>query len=255
MLTLKHMDKDSNIEKELEEKKLVREFFNHKKGGFYIEVGANEPDPLYSQTLHLEEKLEWRGLLIEPIDYLAKKLRETRPTSIVIEAACTSSEKVGNCFLSIPVTKEGDISGHASLETNIDHSLLLETRKLQVSARTLNSIIEEHANGSQIDILSIDVEGTELDVLKGANLKVHSPRLIIIEDRLVFLGKHLYLKKYGYKIFRRTGFNNWYTKEPIISLTSFGNQLNLFRKIYLSSWIKRIRESFRMRTFKTFLQL
>ena len=95
------MDKDSIIEKELEEKKLVREFFKHKKGGFYIEVGANEPDPLYSQTLHLEEKLEWRGLLIEPIDYLAKKLREIRPTSIVIEAACTSSEKVGSCFLSI----------------------------------------------------------------------------------------------------------------------------------------------------------
>ena len=242
------------IEKELEEKKLVREFFNHKKGGFFIEVGANEPDPIYSQTLHLE-KLEWRGILIEPIDYLAQKLRETRSTSIVIEAACTSSEKVGNCFLSIPVTKDGDVSGHASLETNLDHSLLLETRKLQVTARTLDCIIKEHAYHVPIDLLSIDVEGTELDVLKGANLLIHSPRLIIIEDRLVFLGKHLHLKKYGYKIFRRTGFNNWYTKEPTSSLTSLGNQLNLFRKIYLSSWIKRIRESIRMKTFKTFLQL
>ena len=126
------MNDMSMIEKELEEKKLVREFFSNKNRGFYIEVGANEPDPLYSQTLHLEEKLNWTGLLIEPIDYLAKKLRETRSSSTVIEAACTSKHKTGKCFLSIPVSKDGDISGHASLETNIDHSLLFETRKLEV---------------------------------------------------------------------------------------------------------------------------
>jgi FkbM family methyltransferase len=249
------MDGHSIIEKELEEKKLVREFFNNKNGGFYIKFGANEPDPLYSQSLHLEEKLKWRGLLIEPIDYLAKKLRDSRPGSTVIEAACTSNEKVGKCFLSIPISKDGDISGQASLETNIDHSLLLETRKLQISARTLDSIIKEFADGVQIDILSIDVEGTELDVLKGANLKKKSPKLLLIEDRLFFLGKHLYLKKLGYKIFRRTGFNNWFTKHPTSSHTSLRNQLNLLRKIYLSSWIKRIRESFRMKTFETFLQL
>jgi len=186
---------------------------------------------------------------------LAKKLGETRSSSTVIEAACTSKHKTGKCFLSIPVSKDGDISGYASLETNIDHSLLFETRKLEVFARTLDSIIKEYANGAQIDLLSIDVEGTELDVLKGANLKHHSPKLIIIEDRLVFLAKHLYMRKHGYKIFRRTGFNNWYTKEPINSYTSFGNQLNLIRKIYLSSWIKRFRESFRMRTLKTWTQI
>ena len=126
------MNDSSIIEKELEEKKLVRKFFSNKNKGFYIEVGANEPDPLYSQTLHLEEKLNWTGLLVEPIDYLAGKLRESRPTSTVIEVACTSKKKVVKCLLNIPVSSDGDISGHASLETNIDHSLLFETRKLEV---------------------------------------------------------------------------------------------------------------------------
>jgi FkbM family methyltransferase len=249
------MDNNDLIEKELEEKKLVREFFDHKEKGYFIEVGANEPDPLYSQSLHLEDKLDWTGLLIEPIDYLAEKLRQSRPHSKVIEAACTCDDKVGRTLLYIPIAEEGDISAHASLETNVDHSLLFETRKLEVNAQTLDSIIKENLKGSRIDLLSIDVEGTELDVLKGTGLDIHSPSLIIIEDRLVFLGKHLFLRKNGYKIFRRTGFNNWYTKRPIKPHTSMLNQLNLFRKIYLSSWIKRVRESLRMKTLQTFGQI
>lgn len=42
------------------------------------------------------------------------------------------------------------------------------------------------------------------------------------------------------------------TKIPSVSLTT---KLNLFRKIYLSSWIKKTREAFRMKTIKTFTQL
>ena len=249
------MSNETIIKRELEEKKLVREFFDNKKNGFFIEVGANEPDPLYSQSLHLEKELNWSGILVEPIDYLADKLRKTRGNSTVVEVACTSAEKAGKARLLIPVSGDRDISGHASLETNIDHSLLFKTRELEVSAKTLDSIIKETVRSSKIDLLSIDVEGTELDVLKGAALNTHLPELIIIEDRLVFIGKHLFLKKYGYKIFRRTGFNNWYTIRPIEAHTSFLNQLNLFMKIYLSSWIKRIRESIGMKTIKTFQQL
>ena len=249
------MDSEDIIAKEIEEKKLVREFFENKTNGFFIEVGANEPDPLYSQSLHLETELNWSGILIEPIDYLAEKLRKSRKNSTVVEAACTTAEKAGKASLLIPVSEDRDISGHASLETNIDHSILFKTRQLEVSAKTLDSIIKEKAQSSKIDLLSIDVEGTELDVLKGSALNTHLPELIIVEDRLVFIGKHLFLKNYGYKIFRRTGFNNWYTIRPIKPYTSLLNQLNLFRKIYLSSWIKRIRESFRMKTFKTFQQL
>jgi FkbM family methyltransferase len=249
------MNSEDIIAKEIEEKKLVREFFQNKKNGFFIEVGANEPDEIYSQTMHLETELEWSGLLIEPIDYLAEKLIKKRQNCQVIECACTKNERIGDSELIIPITQDGDVSGSATLCANLDHALILETRKLKVITRSLDAIIEEHAKGTKIDFLSIDVEGTELDVLKGANLETHNPELIIIEDRLVFLGKHLFLKKLGYKLFRRTGFNNWYAKEIPTGSSSFSNQLNLFRKLYLSSWIKRVRESFRMKTLKTFTQL
>ncbi|MDA1047572.1 MAG: FkbM family methyltransferase [Verrucomicrobia bacterium] len=242
------------LDKELDEKKLIRDFFRNKENGFFIEVGANEPDLFFSQTFHLEEKLNWNGILIEPIDYLAAKLRVQRADCRTLEVACTSPEKVGRTKLQIPLTANGDISGSASLEMNLDHSLLHEVRTIDVNAVTLDSVVKESV-APQVDFLSIDVEGTELDVLRGANLQSLCPTLIIIEDRLVFLEKHLFLRKHGYKIFRRTGFNNWYAKKLPRNCTTKLNQMNLFRKIYLSSWIKRIRETFRMKTFNTLTHL
>ena len=239
---------------EILEKELIREFFNDRESGFFVEVGANEPDMILSQTFHLEENLNWKGILVEPIDYLCEKLREKRLGSKTFEVACTSKEKAGITTLKIPVIGDHEITGHACLEVNVDHSLLHETRDVEVKAVTLNSILKNE-NISKVDFLSIDVEGTELDVLKGFDLWKYSPELIIIEDRMVFLSKHLYLKKHGYQVFRRTGFNNWYSKKTEIPSVSFTTKLNLFRKIYLSSWIKKTREAFRMKTIKTFTQL
>jgi FkbM family methyltransferase len=239
----------------IDEKKLIRDFFRNKENGFFIEVGANEPDLVLSQTFHLEEQLDWNGILIEPIDYLAERLRKVRPLAQVFQVACTSPNKIGSAKLQIPVANDADLTGHASLEMNLDHALMNETRSLAVKAVTLDSILKENGINQKIDFLSIDVEGTELDVLKGVNLVSNPPKLIIVEDRLVFLAKHLYLKRHGYKMFRRTSFNNWYSKDNPSKHCSLHTRINLFRKIYLSSWIKRIRETFRMKTFNTLTHL
>lgn len=246
---------ESNVERvEIVEKELICDFFKGKESGFFIEVGANEPDLIFSQTFHLEKNYNWRGILIEPIDYLYDKLKHVRTGAKAFQVACTSKEKTGIATLKIPVSGDHEITGHACLEVNVDHSLLHETRNVEVDAVTLNSLLEGEKI-TKVDFLSIDVEGTELDVLRGFDLWKYSPKLIIVEDRMVFMSKHLYLKKHGYQIFRRTGFNNWYVKKTEIPSVPFTTKLNLFRKIYLSSWIKKAREAFRMKTIKTFTQL
>ena len=246
---------ESNVERvEMIEKELICDFFQGKELGFFIEVGANEPDLIFSQTFHLEKNYNWKGILIEPIDYLYDKLKQVRTGAKAFQVACTSEEKTGIATLKIPVSGDHEITGHACLEVNVDHSLQHKTRNVEVEAVTLNSILDSE-KVNKVDFLSIDVEGTELDVLKGFDLWKYSPKLIIIEDRMVFLSKHLHLKKHGYQIFRRTGFNNWYVKKTEIPFVAFTTKLNLFRKIYLSSWIKKTREAFRMKTIKTFTQL
>lgn len=53
----------------------------------------------------------------------------------------------------------------------------------EVPAKSLNSILKEHyAELDHIDILDIDIEGNEIGVLKGSNLKYYNPKILIIEN-------------------------------------------------------------------------
>src|SRR5262245_61082337 len=54
------------------ENPLKEEFFGHRTDGYFVEVGANDPEQ-WSQSLHLE-RLGWRGILIEPQPDLADRL-------------------------------------------------------------------------------------------------------------------------------------------------------------------------------------
>jgi hypothetical protein len=52
-----------------------------------------------------------------------------------------------------------------------------------VSARSLNSILSE-LDPKNIDLLSIDVEGYEIEVLNGVNLIKYRPRYILVETNI-----------------------------------------------------------------------
>jgi hypothetical protein len=73
------------------EQALVREFFGGGRRGFFVEVGANEPQ-FASQSWHLEE-LGWTGVLIEPQPDLADALRQARAAT-VCAVACSSPANV-----------------------------------------------------------------------------------------------------------------------------------------------------------------
>ena len=100
---------------------------------------------------------------------------------------------------------------------------------IDVAVRTLHSIVEE-AGLELIDLLSIDVEGFELEVLAGFPLDQWQPRLILMEDHVHNLSKHRYLTTHGYKLVRRTGVNAWYVPEKTDFLIDFYGRWQLFRK-------------------------
>jgi hypothetical protein len=82
---------------------------------------------------------------------------------------------------------------------NIDDVTFKHHKEITVQARTLDSILKE-AKVKTIDLLSIDVEGAELEVLLGTDLKKYRPRLILLEDKHLYLTKHRYLNKNGYSL-------------------------------------------------------
>jgi FkbM family methyltransferase len=240
---------------EAREKALVREFFGSAGSGFFVEVGANEPDSIYSQTWHLEQ-LGWNGILIEPNPVLSDELRKRRPRSKVYNVACSSPAKVGTAELKIPFLADGRIdTGKAALETEIDHAGFPAYRTETVKVVTLDSVLREN-RVSRIDLLSIDVEGTELDVLEGFDLARYRPRLILIEDKLVYLNKHRWLKRRGYRLVKRTIFDNWYipADEPF-AMASGREKLTLFRKLYVGLLPRKLKESLKMGNLRPLREL
>jgi len=207
-----------------EEENLIWEYFNCSENGYFVEVGANDPKNL-SQTYYLEKK-GWGGLLIEPQPGLCKKLNNARNAK-VLPVACGAPEDKGKAELFIA----GEFSGLKKHQVFTDINY---TDSIIVSVTTLNDILEEEGNPA-IDLLSIDVEGYELNVLKGLNLKKHRSKLIFLEYHVISLALHKYLVSNQYKLIRRTGVNNWYIPKDKEFVVPFYQQMKLFRKMYLGT--------------------
>ncbi len=214
----------------------VWEFFGRRKEGFFIEVGANDPE-IGSQTFHLEQQ-GWSGILVEPQSALVAQLKARRPGSRVVHAACTSPEKSGQGVIHLP---KNAYHGFATTDPTAEEEDVEFDRQEPISLVTLDSIVQE-AGTPRVDLLSIDTQGTELDVLMGFDLRKHRPRLILLEDHVTALDKHRHLRSQGYKLVRRTELNNWYIPdEAQPPKLDPGEKLKLFRKVFLGMPFRKLR--------------
>ena len=138
--------------------------------GFAVDVGANDGTFL-SNTL-LAEKNGWTVLCIEANPGCEPALRASRKRVEI--CACASASADSADFW---INDECPPSG-SSLRCCDE-----KFRKIQVPVRTVDELLVKH-EFPRLDLLSIDVEHTDLDVLKGANLSKWSPAAIIVESLL-----------------------------------------------------------------------
>jgi FkbM family methyltransferase len=227
------------------EKQLVWKFFDCAKHGVFVEVGANHPT-IQSQTWLLEQN-GWSGVLVEPNPELCELLRAQRPRSRTFQAAAGRPDQGGEVDLFM-----GKSDLHSTLVPIIGEPPL-SGAKVRVQLRTLDSILAE-ASVEKIDFLSVDVEGTELDVLDGLNLEKYAPRLILLEEHRLNYSKHFYLRRRGYRLVKRTDINNWYVPNAspatIRSLNTPVERLWLFRKMVLNVPIRILRRKIKLGLLK-----
>ncbi|MBC8421549.1 FkbM family methyltransferase [bacterium] len=193
---------DVKIREELAEQFLVREYLEAEQGGYFVEVGANNPFDL-SQTWHLAQQ-GWKGILVEPIPELCESLRTNRSEAIVVEAACGSPYAEPTALFTI--AKD---SGKSTLSSEFLDKRSLVDSQITVQVKTLDNILSSESVDS-IDLVSIDVEGTQYDVLRGFDLQRWKPRLLLVEDHLLDTKTHKLIEGQQYQLVKRTLFNNWY---------------------------------------------
>ncbi|MGB0715917.1 MAG: FkbM family methyltransferase [Phycisphaerae bacterium] len=220
------------------EDRLLWSLFRQRPHGYFIEIGAYDGVQL-SNTCFLESK-GWSGLLVEPIPQLAQLAANARPRSEVFATACgaPTSPPVSTFTIAnnVPVLsflkadqdhidrclREGAQLVEIQVPVRTVDSLLIETRR-QLINRASRSPSEggnpqhgiwQAGKGWSIDVVTIDTEGSELDVLEGFNLERFRPRILIMEnDRDAGATIQPYLDQRGYRRFHRQVINDFYIRK------------------------------------------
>lgn len=188
---------------------VAERYFGGKRDGFYIDIGCHHP-VRFSNT-YLFYKRGWRGICIDPLPGTRALFSKYRPRDTVIESGI--AEKAG--FLEYfqfdePALNTFDPDVAAQKNANTPYKLL-GSRRVPVNtlAETLKSV-EAHVS-REIELMSIDTEGLDLDVLKSNDWQRIRPRLIIAECwNFDFNASKsdpvsMYLAEQGYKPYAVTG--------------------------------------------------
>lgn len=160
--------------------------------GFYIELGANDGIS-QSNTLYLEKNLNWRGVLVEPNNENYLKCIENRSKlNAIFHNACVSFEYKNASvnflyadLMSVSLDLESDISDpyvHQKIGLNFLPDNTSDVRFVAPAA-TLNNLLIEANAPSLIDLLVLDVEGAEIEVLKGIDHQKFKFKYMCIESR------------------------------------------------------------------------
>jgi FkbM family methyltransferase len=172
------------------DKKLISIIGDHQ--GFFVELGANDGIS-QSNTKHLEMFHGWRGVLIEPYPGNFAKLSKTRSSSShFVNAACVSfefpkdeMELTYSNLMTTPMEGSSDVADR-NLHAESGKKWLRghETVKTFLArARTLTAILDQANAPKEIDLLSLDVEGGEIEVLKGVDHATYRFKWILVESR------------------------------------------------------------------------
>lgn len=155
-------------------------FFEHKRNGFFVEVGAFDGINL-SNSYHFEQ-IGWTGVLIEPDPDKAALCRSNRPGSRTYQCAAAGSPEISEVtFFRV---ESGEV--YSTTKLTGDHArridqMALASMPISVPARTLDAILQE-VGAPVVDFVSIDVEGAEMEVLRGFDIRRWRPAIVVIES-------------------------------------------------------------------------
>jgi FkbM family methyltransferase len=215
----------------------------HIENGFYIDVGACDPDEL-SVTKAFYER-GWHGVNIEPVREYYELCVKKRPRDKNINVAVTARSGISH-FMTVKGT---------GLSTTVDVFATKAADKgwdveaqdvLALSLADICTSLSLH----EVHFLKIDVEGAERAVLEGADFEQVRPWIVVVEattplstERSEHLWEHILLQA-GYQRAFFDGLNLYYVaqehSELIETLAAPPNALDDFKPVRMAEAEERI---------------
>ena len=145
--------------------------------GFFVEFGATDGIEL-SNTYLLETAFGWEGIVCEPAKIWQDRLAKNR--KCFIDYRCVYNESGHS--VDFNETRTGALSTIDKFSSSDLHSLTrAKGRRYSVETISLNDLLVEYDAPYQIDYLSIDTEGSELEILQAFDFKKWRVGILTVE--------------------------------------------------------------------------
>ena len=165
---------------------IVDHMFKKKGVGFYLDIGSQ--NPISNNNTYLLFQRGWRGINIDLDIKNIELFKICRPNDINLNFAISSSISKKKLYFYHDKSPINTLSHEVA---NFQKAAIKEIKT--VNSVTLNSVLENINFDNEISYMNIDVEGHEIDVLKGFDLKKYKPSVISVEY-LDLKMKHLELR-------------------------------------------------------------
>jgi FkbM family methyltransferase len=208
----------NNYHGELQQGKYIEEvleqYFPQDYKGVFLDVGAYEP--INISNSYYFERNGWNVYCFEANTLLIDELKKHRKN---VYNYAISNEDKDVCEFNVVKGIWGggsQMAGISAIDLDENYmktfqSGIREISKINVPQRSLNSVLNtEIPEINEIDIMSIDVEGGELNVLKGIDLLKYKPKIMVIENVINNSNIEEYLNQYNYVLDKHIEYNQYY---------------------------------------------
>ena len=154
---------------------LILNIFKNQKKGFYLDIGCGHP--IKNNNTYLLNKKGWSGINIDLDEENIELFNSYRRKDINLATAVSDKEGETDLYFYHSKSALNTIS-----KQNADFQKAKVSSIRKIKTQEINKILENSPyKDKEIDFLSIDVEGSELSILKNFDFKKYSPKVIVVE--------------------------------------------------------------------------
>lgn len=164
---------------------VVESIYKGKRGGVFLDIGAND-GITHSNSKWLEEVYGWTGVCVEPHPLAVSRFKEARSTTL--EECCIGKDGEDVEFVVLHGFAEQLSGTQENCDPTVNERVATaisegKARKeiIRVSNKSFSTIVNQH-NLTNIDFISLDIEGGEMSVLESIDFGSFPIGVITIEN-------------------------------------------------------------------------
>jgi FkbM family methyltransferase len=187
---------------------ILKRFFGGQVDGFYVDVGAHHPKR-FSNT-YLFYRKGWRGINIDAMPGSMVQFDRLRPRDINIEKPVSNKVETLKYYAFNEPALNGFSKEIALLRDDLKNYYIKFTKDIETT--TLQQVLDgSMPKQKEIDFLTIDVEGLDMEVLRSIDLQMYTPKMILVEilksdySSIINSEVNKYLTIYDYSIYAKSG--------------------------------------------------